>query len=1151
MRRKKNIIILYNSGKDRESIQMALKKLTMRISFYAAAGKDEYLNLLGNIVPSAVVFHFANPDYKALDALSDLRAIHQYAAFIIVTSSRDKRTAAKYLKAGTDYYITNDDLEQLPDAVTKSISKNYKKLEGIIVPDKKKRRAGKQRSVVKEKLYKKVFESFSDGLIITDKCGKVIEANTAVCKMLEYTCDEFIGLTPDKYLHPDEQYKFSLFKITTAGGKPFNIEANYVKKSGVYLPVEVKGSLIFETGAERYVIVLSDITVQKNKEHELQESRERWLFALEGSEDGVWEMDIKNNTVYFSQRWKEMLGYNDDEIPNELVEWDRRIHPDDRREVYKKIFLHIKNKTPRFISEYRMLCKNGKYRWMLSRAKVITRSAIGQPLRMIGTQSDITLSKEAESKVRQSEKKYRFLFETAHDAIFIMNGERFIDCNTKTLEMFNCTREEIIGTKTYELSPPEQPDGSASRLIALEKIKAALKGEPQFFKWRQKRKDGSLFDAEVSLNKLDIAEGDMLQAIVRDITEKKKSEEALVESEKKYREIAENAIDIIFTTDHAGNYTFANPAALNIVGYKFDEIKGRNYKDFIHPDHIKRVARFYYKQLLTKQHSSYIEYPAYTKDGKIKWLGQNGALILVDNKVHGFHFVARDVTDRIRAESASAAFAHLGKKLSSSRSVKEAALIIAEKAKLLIGWDACALDLYSQEEDIMYPVLMIDTIGGIRRDFSNETKIKTPSRAARKVLNEGAFLYIEKETALPEDLFNSFGDTNKISAAILMVPIKHNGNNIGILSIHSYKTNAYTNSDLITLEALADHCAGAMERIRFEEELRISEGKFKDIFEYANIGIFQVDPDGNIITANTAFAQILGYESNKEIKQVNLFKDVFFEELELNKMLLELDKSVKQGEYEFLWRIKSGKVIWVQLTTHAIKDLKGKVLYFEGFVNEITDKKVAESKLLSSLKEKEILLQEIHHRVKNNLQVISSLLNLQARAIVNTEVKELLRESQNRVKTMALIHEKLYKSKDFMVINFADYLKSLVDYLVRSYSINTNLISVVLKVNDVSFGIESAIPCGLIVNELVSNALKHAFPEGRMGAVQISLLKRRKYYHLKVSDNGAGLPEKLDIYNTESLGLQLVNTLAAQLGGKISSSSKKGTLFNLKFKGDL
>jgi len=1034
MRRKKNIIILYNSGKDRESIQQALKKLMMKFSFYAAAGKDEYLNLLGNIVPSAVVFHFAVPGYKALDALSDLRAIHPYAAFIIVTSSRNKRTAAKYLKAGTDYYITNDDLEQLPDAVTKSISKNYK---------------------------------------------------------------------------------------------------------------------LLETGSERYVSVLSNITVRKNKEHELQRTRERWLFALEGSEDGVWEMDIKNNTVYFSRRWKEMLGYNDDEIPNELVEWDRRIHPDDRREVYKKIFLHIKNKTPGFISEYRMLCKNGKYRWMLSRAKVITHSTAGQPLRMIGTQSDITLSKEAESKVRKSEEKYRLLFETAHDAIFIMNGERFIDCNTKTLEMFNCTREEIIGTKPYELSPPEQPDGSASRLIASEKIKAALRGEPQFFEWLHKRKDGSLFDAEVSLNKLDIAEGDMLQAIVRDITEKKKSEEALVESEKKYREIAENAIDIIITTDQAGNYTFANSAALNIVGYKFDEIKGRNYKDFIHTDHIKQVARFYYKQLLTKQHSSYIEFAAYTKDGKIKWFGQNGALILVDNKVHGFHFVARDITDRIRAESASAAFAHLGKKLSSSRSVKEAASIIAEKAKLLIGWDACAFDLYSQEEDIMYPVLMIDTIDGIRRNFSDESKKTTPSKAARKVLNEGAFLYSEKETALTEDLFNLFGNTNKISAAILMVPIKHNGNNIGILSIHSYKTNAYTNSDLITLEALADHCAGAMERIRFEEELRISEGKFKDIFEYANIGIFQVGPDGNIITANKAFAQILGYGSNKEIKQVNLFKDVFFDEFELNKMLSDLNKTEKQGEYEFLWRIKSAKVIWVQLTTHAIKDLKGKVLYFEGFVNEITDKKVAEVKLLSSLKEKEILLKEIHHRVKNNLQVISSLLSLQARAIVNTEVKELLRESQNRVKTMALIHEKLYKSKDFMMINFADYLRNLVDFLVRSYSINTNFISVVLSVNDVSFGIDSAIPCGLIVNELVSNALKHAFPEGRMGVVQISLLKRKKYYQLKVSDNGAGLPEGLDIYNTESLGLQLVNTLAAQLGGKISSSSKKGTLFNLKFKGDL
>lgn len=1012
-------------------------------------------------------------------------------------------------------------------------------------------RAAKQESDVMEKLYTTVFESLGEGLIIADKNGKVIEANPSVCNMLEYSCEEFIGLTPEKYIHPDELYNFSLLKISVDQGKAFNIEAKYVKKSGAYFAAEVRGSKILIAGAEKYVSILHDIAVQKEREQELQGSRERWLFALEGSEDGVWEMDIKNYGVYFSRRWKEMLGYNDDEIPNELIEWDRRIHPDDRRDVYKNIFFCFKNETPQFISQHRMLCKNGKYKWMLSRANAITRSTNGKPLRMIGTQTDISLSKENEDNLRKSEEKYRLLFETAHDAIFIMNGERFIDCNTKTLEMFNCNREEIIGAKPYQFSPPKQPDGSASRLTAIKKINAALNGEPQFFEWLHKRKDHSVFDAEVSLNKLYTAEGGMLQAIVRDITERKKAAEALVESEKKYREIAENAIDIIFTTDSSGNCTFANPAALDIIGYKFDEIKGKSYKNFIHPEHRKRVTRFYYKQYITKQNSSYIEYAAYSKDGKIKWLGQNSALIFVDGKVSGFHFVARDITDRIQAESASAAFANLGKRLSSSRSVKEAALIIADIADILLGWDACSFDLYSEEEDKIYTVLMIDSINGQRHDFSNESKIKPPSKAARKVLDEGAFLYSEKETSIAESLFNSFGDIKKTSAAILMVPIKHDNKNIGILSIHSYKTNAYTNSDLITLESLADHCAGAMERIRIEEELRIRERKFKDIFEYANIGIYQIDPEGNIITANKAFAQILGYKNRNELKQINLFKEVFFEELELKKMLFDLNETVKQGEYEFLWRTKSELVIWVQITTHAIKDLKGKVIYFEGFVNEITDKKVAEAKLLSSLKEKEILLQEIHHRVKNNLQVISSLLNLQARSIINTEVKELLRDSQNRVKTMALIHEKLYQSKNFMAINFAEYLKNLVDYLVRSYSINTKLITVVLKVDNVSFGIDTAIPCGLIINELVSNTLKHAFPEGRKGTVQISLLRRRKYYHLKVSDNGAGLPEGLNIYNTESLGLQLVNTLTAQLSGEMSSVNKNGTLFNVKFRGDL
>ncbi|MEK6766091.1 MAG: ammonium transporter [Planctomycetota bacterium] len=207
----------------------------------------------------------------------------------------------------------------------------------------------------------------------------------------------------------------------------------------------------------------------------------------------------------------------------------------------------------------------------------------------------------------------------------------------------------------------------------------------------------------------------------------------------------------------------------------------------------------------------------------------------------------------------------------------------------------------------------------------------------------------------------------------------------------------------------------------------------------------------------------------------------------------------------------------------------------------------------ASLEEKEVLLREIHHRVKNNMQVISSLLRLQSRNVRDEQQIEMLKESQNRIKAMALIHEKLYRSKDLANINFNDYIKNLVNDLFLSYKVSTSKVSLKMNIEAVSFGIDTAIPCGLIVNELVSNSLKYAFPKGKDGEIKISLRKivdlKSDMYELTVSDNGAGIPRDLDIRKTESLGLRLITNLAEnQLQGKVELNRNEGTEFQIKFK---
>jgi len=208
----------------------------------------------------------------------------------------------------------------------------------------------------------------------------------------------------------------------------------------------------------------------------------------------------------------------------------------------------------------------------------------------------------------------------------------------------------------------------------------------------------------------------------------------------------------------------------------------------------------------------------------------------------------------------------------------------------------------------------------------------------------------------------------------------------------------------------------------------------------------------------------------------------------------------------------------------------------------------AEEQIKTSLEEKKVLLKEIHHRVKNNLQVISSLLNLQSRYIKDKQALEMCRESQNRIKSMAFVHEKLYQSKDVARIDLTGYIRELATNLCRLYGVNSNAVAVKINIEDISLGVDLAVPLGLIINELISNSLKYAFPKGKKGEIRIDLRSDNdRKFTLTVSDNGVGFPKDLDFRNTKSLGLQLVCTLINQIYGTIELDRSRGTEFEITF----
>ncbi len=299
-----------------------------------------------------------------------------------------------------------------------------------------------------------------------------------------------------------------------------------------------------------------------------------------------------------------------------------------------------------------------------------------------------------------------------------------------------------------------------------------------------------------------------------------------------------------------------------------------------------------------------------------------------------------------------------------------------------------------------------------------------------------------------------------------------------------------------------------------------------------------VHEDGTITHANPAALSLLEY-SEGELQGQSLaciFPEGEWEEIQ------------KMHEYGKLGRVsnettfvtRKGQIIPVLLSISGVQDREGNNRGTIWVGSDLTDHKKAEE-----VEKKDVLLKEIHHRVKNNMQIISSLLNLQSHYITEKKYEELIRESQDRIRSMALIHEKLYQSKDLETIDFKGYIIDMAHELVRSYGRTGIVLN--MDIDNIFLGIDAAIPCGLVINELVTNALKHAFPDGK-GVVMVAL-HARDNIELIVQDNGVGMPESIDFRTTDTLGLRLVTILVEdQLNGEIRLTRDNGTEFNIIFK---
>ena len=578
-------------------------------------------------------------------------------------------------------------------------------------------------------------------------------------------------------------------------------------------------------------------------------------------------------------------------------------------------------------------------------------------------------------------------------------------------------------------------------------------------------------------------------------------------TEAPYEDIVERSADgIAIVQDDVIRYV--NSRLAEMWGGSIAEILGTTISAHVHSDDRPIALDRYARRLAGTPVSPTYETRLINKDGRTVWADVSGGTILYEGRTADLLFI-RDVDERKRAEVALRASEekyrlHL-ENISDviySLDTELNVISVSPSVEKALG--------YKPEELIGKPFtnLSIITPESLRTAYSNIPRI-----LAGEATSSTIYEFLTK-------------DGRKVTAEVSGTPMFREGKIIGLVAVARDIT----------------------ERKRMEDALRASEARFATVFYSSpvSIAITRLD-DNTLMEINEAWLKITGYGREESVGHTPHELNMWADPAERSQLILRLrEQGIVQG-FEIKVRRKSGEIANLLMSAERI-DVAGDPCLLT-MALDITQRQQAEEKVRASLKEKEVLLRELHHRVKNNMQIISSLLNLQSAHVADPAAVQMFKDTQRRIKSMALVHEKLYQSQSLSTIEFDGYLESLAVHLFHSYENEASGIELVTNMDRILLDIQTAIPCGLLVNELLSNALKHAFPGDRKGRIELELRRLEDdRIFLRVKDDGIGLPGGFDIHKAQTLGIQIVADLVSQLDGTLEISGDGGTEFRIIFK---
>ncbi|MFY9201222.1 MAG: PAS domain S-box protein, partial [Methanosarcina flavescens] len=622
--------------------------------------------------------------------------------------------------------------------------------------------------------------------------------------------------------------------------------------------------------------------------------------------------------------------------------------------------------------------------------------------------------------------------------------------------------------------------------------------------------------------------------IVRDITKRKLAEQELVESEKRFRTLAENSPDVITRFDKQNRHMYANPAAAKAYGLSQARIIGKTHGELgMDPVLVNFWEECHQKVFATGEPET-MEFKYISPQGKEYYFNTRIVPEFTNGKVCSILAISRDIKDKKEAEArlkdtldnleelVKARTAELEK---TYKSLEESKRGLAEAQKMAnIGswyWDFLTGEVNWSEE--MY------------RIFGRDPKKLAPS-------------YNEYLSYIHPDDRDYVDNTLREAVSSRLSSVDHRI----VLDNGEVRTIHVRFEVIFNEENLPVRARGIVQDIT---ERKKAEEKIKTLVnavESSNDAIITTSLEGVVTSWNKGAEQVYGYSAEEILgKNISVIEPPGLKG-EIGQLIEKIKNNDKVQYYETLQLKKDGTPINVSVSLSQIFNSSGDFVAVAAISRDITERKKAE-KILAKIEETR--KKEIHHRIKNNLQVISSLLDLQAEKFFDNEVLEAFRESQDRVFSMSLIHEELYKGEGTDTLDFSAYLQKLAENLFQTYSLRSKNLNLLMDLEENAFfNMDIAVPLGIIVNELVSNSLKHAFTEEEKGEIRIKLCREEKNneiqescFSLTISDNGKGIPENLEFERLDSLGLQLVSTLVDQLDGKIEIKRDQGTEFRITF----